>query len=156
MEQFSTESQPRTTVTGTRFQNRAYIENGALVLTNLKSADAGIYYCLIKAYDAVKFETVTIRSTDSYLSIGGLLRLLTKYWLATSSAVKFIGNTLPGRAIRGVGSIQILGTHPRGAHSQAKGNNSVGCRVALNIQTASRFLHPCISYNQQWSLRVPS
>jgi len=71
MMQFSTDNQPRTTVTGTKFQNRAYIENGALVLTNLKSTDAGIYYCIIKAYDAGSFRTVTIRSTDSYLSIGG-------------------------------------------------------------------------------------
>ena len=77
MEQFSTESQPRSTATGTRFQNRAYIQNGALMLTNLRAEDTGIYYCIIKAYDADKFKTVTIRSTDSYLSIGGMIKLYT-------------------------------------------------------------------------------
>ena len=71
MEQFSTEFQPRTTVIGTRFVNRAYIENGALILTNLRAEDNGIYYCIMKVYDAVRFETVTIRSIDTYLSVGG-------------------------------------------------------------------------------------
>ena len=76
IEQFSTESQPRTTVIGTRFQNRAYIENGALILTNLRSEDSGIYYCIMKTYDAARFETVTIRSTDSYLSVGGMIDII--------------------------------------------------------------------------------
>ena len=70
------EKQPRTTVAGTRFENRAYIQNGALMLTNLRAYDSGIYYCIIKAYDAARFQTVTLRSTDSYLSIGGMINLL--------------------------------------------------------------------------------
>eukprot|EP00112_Aurelia_sp_Birch-Aquarium-sp1_P005149 Seg1584.3 transcript_id=Seg1584.3/GoldUCD/mRNA.D3Y31 product="hypothetical protein" protein_id=Seg1584.3/GoldUCD/D3Y31 len=71
MEQLSTETQPRITVIGTRFQNRAYIQNGALVLTRLRAQDSGIYFCRVKAYDATTFQTVTIRSQDSYLSVGG-------------------------------------------------------------------------------------
>eukprot|EP00112_Aurelia_sp_Birch-Aquarium-sp1_P009715 Seg2113.5 transcript_id=Seg2113.5/GoldUCD/mRNA.D3Y31 product="hypothetical protein" protein_id=Seg2113.5/GoldUCD/D3Y31 len=71
MEQLSTETQPRITVIGTRFQNRAYIQNGALVLTKLRAQDSGIYFCRVKAYDATTFQTVTIRSQDSYLSVGG-------------------------------------------------------------------------------------
>ena len=62
------DNQPRTTVTGTRFQIRAYIERGALVLTNLKSADAGFHYCIIKVYNKGNFRTETMRSKDSYLS----------------------------------------------------------------------------------------
>lgn len=73
MEQLSTETQPRITVIGTRFQNRAYIQNGALVLTKLRAQDSGIYFCRVKAYDATTFQTVTIRSQDSYLSVGGIM-----------------------------------------------------------------------------------
>ena len=76
MEQFSTESQPRTTVAGTRFANRAYIQNGALMLTNLRAEDSGIYYCIIKAYNAARFQTITLRSTDSYMTVGGMINLL--------------------------------------------------------------------------------
>lgn len=76
MEQFSTEFQPRITVTGTKFENRAYIENGALILTNLRADDNGIYYCVMKVYDSVLFQTVTIQSSDTYLSVGGNFNII--------------------------------------------------------------------------------
>ncbi|XP_065054854.1 uncharacterized protein LOC135683516 [Rhopilema esculentum] len=71
MEQLPSENQPRTTVAGTRFENRAYIKDSALVLTNLRAEDTGIYFCIMKVYDSQQFRTVTVRSPDSYLSIGG-------------------------------------------------------------------------------------
>ena len=71
IEQLSTETQPRITTLGTRFHNRASVMNGALVITGLQVGDTGIYYCVLKAYDAMTFRTVTIKSIDSYLSVGG-------------------------------------------------------------------------------------
>eukprot|EP00794_Sanderia_malayensis_P014349 gene14349-15845_t len=69
MEQVSTDHQPRLAAAGTRFANRASIKNGALVLTNLRVEDTGRYFCILKAFDAITYRTVTKRSNDSYLLV---------------------------------------------------------------------------------------